>query len=63
MNAFISNGGGGTAWYGQPHTGRLTRYRLNGLPMDSPGFYLYIKDGDDIWNPSFLGFVEWLCKG
>ena len=54
MNAFISNGAGGTVWYDQPHTGRLTRYRLNGLPMDSPGFYLYIKDGADIWNPSFF---------
>jgi cellobiose phosphorylase len=62
MNAFISNGGGGTAWYGQPHTGRLTRYRLNGLPMDSPGFYLYIKDGDDIWNPSFFPTMTKLDK-
>jgi N,N'-diacetylchitobiose phosphorylase len=54
LNAFISNSAGGTAWYNQPHTGRLTRYRMNGLPMDSPGFYLYIKDGDETWNPSFF---------
>ncbi|MFZ4572406.1 MAG: hypothetical protein ACOYM0_14855, partial [Bacteroidales bacterium] len=66
MNAFISNGAGGTVWYDQPHTGRLTRYRLNGLPMDSPGFYLYIKDGADIWNPSFFPAMEypefWECR-
>ena len=66
MNAFISNGAGGIAWYDQPHTGRLTRYRLNGLPMDSPGFYLYIKDGVDIWNPSFFPTMKkldsWECR-
>jgi cellobiose phosphorylase len=66
LNAFISNGAGGTAWYDQPHTGRLTRYRLNGLPMDAPGFYLYIKDGADIWNPSFFPAMRkldfWECR-
>lgn len=66
MNSFISNGAGGTVWYDQPHTGRLTRYRLNGLPMDSPGFYLYIKDGADIWNPSFFPAMKypefWECR-
>ncbi len=66
LNAFISNGAGGTAWYSQPHTGRLTRYRLNGLPMDSPGFYLYIKDGSEIWNPSFFPSMQtldsWECR-
>ena len=54
LNTFISNGAGGAAWYDQPHTGRLTRYRLNGLPMDSPGFYLYIKDRNETWNPSYF---------
>jgi len=66
LNMFISNGAGGTAWYDQPHTGRLTRYRLNGLPMDGPGFYLYIKDGEDIWNPSFFPTMNktdsWECR-
>ena len=66
MNAFISNGAGGTAWYGQPHTGRLTRYRLNGLPMDSPGFYLYIRENGDLWSPSFFPVMKplerWVCR-
>jgi N,N'-diacetylchitobiose phosphorylase len=66
LNAFISNGAGGTAWYDQAHTGRLTRYRLNGLPMDAPGFYLYIKDGSDTWNPSFFPTMRelefWECR-
>ncbi len=66
LSAFISNGAGGTAWYGQPHTGRITRYRLNGLPMDSPGYYLYVKDGGECWNPSFFptmtGLDSWQCR-
>jgi cellobiose phosphorylase len=62
LNMFISNGAGGTAWYEQPHTGRLTRYRLNGMPVDSPGFYLYIRDNMDIWNPSYFPSMAELNK-
>jgi cellobiose phosphorylase len=32
---------------------RLTRYRYNNIPMDSNGRYLYIKDGDSVWNPTW----------
>lgn len=54
LDAFISNRAGGTAWYKQPHTGRLTRYQYQALPEDSPGFYLYIKENGTVWNPSFM---------
>lgn len=54
LHAFISQGAGGTAWFREPAHGRLTRYRFNGLPVDSPGFYLYIKDGAQVWNPSYF---------
>lgn len=54
LDAFISNRAGGTVWYEQPHTGRLTRYQYQALPEDSPGFYLYIKENDTVWNPSFM---------
>ena len=54
LDAFVSNRAGGTVWYKQPHTGRLTRYQYQALPEDSPGFYLYIKENDTIWNPSFM---------
>lgn len=53
LQAFISQGAGGTGWFREPVHGRLTRYRFNGLPVDSPGFYLYIRDGETLWNPSF----------
>ncbi|MHB9026083.1 MAG: GH36-type glycosyl hydrolase domain-containing protein [Armatimonadota bacterium] len=53
LYAFISQAAGGVAFYREPAEGRLTRYRFNGLPVDSPGFYLYIQDGETTWNPSF----------
>ena len=29
------------------------RYRYNNVPLDSNGRYLYVKDGESIWNPSW----------
>ncbi len=54
LQAFISQGAGGTAWFREPVHGRLTRYRFNGLPADAPGFHLYIRDGKSLWNPSYF---------
>ncbi|NLO73707.1 MAG: hypothetical protein GX100_06295 [candidate division WS1 bacterium] len=53
LYAFLSQTAGGVAFYHEPAEGRLTRYRFNGLPVDSPGFYTYVQDGKDIWNPSY----------
>jgi cellobiose phosphorylase len=47
----ISNTAGGYCFYQDARMRRLTRYRYNNIPMDSNGRYLYIKDGDSIWNP------------
>lgn len=47
----ISNTAGGYSFYLDAKLRRLTRYRYNNIPMDSNGRYLYIKDGDAIWNP------------
>ena len=54
LQAFISQAAGGCAWYAEPVHGRITRYRFNGAPVDSPGFYLYLREGQSIWNPSFF---------
>lgn len=55
LDAFVSNRAGGTLWYEQPHTGRISRYRFIGLPDDTPGFYLYVKENDGrIWSPSYM---------
>jgi cellobiose phosphorylase len=47
----ISNTAGGYSFYQDSRLRRLTRYRYNNIPMDGNGRYLYIKDGDDVWNP------------
>lgn len=49
----ISNTAGGYAFYRDAKLRRLTRYRYNNVPLDSNGRYLYVKDGDTVWNPSW----------
>ena len=49
-----SNTGGGYCFYKDAKLLRLTRYRYNDVPMDINGKYLYIKDGDTVWNPGWM---------
>ena len=49
----VSNTAGGYCFYRDARLRRLTRYRYNNVPLDSNGRYLYIKDGDTIWNPGW----------
>jgi cellobiose phosphorylase len=49
----ISNTAGGYSFYRDARLRRLTRYRYNNVPLDSNGRYLYIRDGDDLWSPSW----------
>ena len=54
MHAFVSQVGGGMAWWLSPMMFRLTRYRFYHLPVDSPGFYIYIRMEDGtVWSPAF----------
>jgi cellobiose phosphorylase len=50
--ATISNNGGGISYYKSPLHGRITRYRINDVPPDRPGKYLYVKDKDsgETWS-------------
>jgi len=47
----ISNTSGGYCFYQDSRLRRLTRYRYNNIPLDSNGRYIYIRDGDSVWNP------------
>ncbi|KAA3616899.1 MAG: glycosyl transferase [Calditrichaeota bacterium] len=47
----ISNTAGGYCFYQDSRLRRLTRYRYNSIPLDSNGRYIYIADGDSVWNP------------
>lgn len=54
LHAFVSQAGGGFAWWRSPTIFRLTRYRQYNLPIDSPGFYVYIKPaGAAAWSPTW----------
>lgn len=54
LSAMVSHAGGGFVWYKAPDKFRLTRYRHNQLPTDTPGFYIYIKEENgEVWSPAF----------
>lgn len=48
----ISNNGGGMSYHKNPLHGRITRYRINDIPPDRPGKYIYLKDldSDELWS-------------
>lgn len=49
----ISNTGGGYCFYKDSRYRRITRYRYNNIPVDGNGRYLYIQDGETVWNPGW----------
>ena len=54
MHAFVSQAGGGMTWWLSPMAFRISRYRFYNLPIDSPGFYIYIRmENGEIWSPTF----------
>jgi cellobiose phosphorylase len=54
LHAFVSQAGGGFLWQGEAPNCRLTRYRMHHLPIDSPGFYVYIRRSDGtVWSPTW----------
>ncbi|AFN74812.1 glycosyltransferase 36 [Melioribacter roseus P3M-2] len=40
----VSNNAGGISYIKSPLHGRITRYRINDVPSDRPGKYIYVKD-------------------
>jgi len=54
IHALASQAGGGFVWWRSPLTYRLTRYRHHHQPIDSPGFYVYLREEDgEVWSPAF----------
>lgn len=53
--ATISNNAGGISYFKNPLHGRITRYRINDVPPDRPGKYIYVKDNDtkEFWTLSW----------
>nr|MCR5101154.1 glycosyl transferase [Butyrivibrio sp.] len=51
--SLISNTCGGYSFYKDAKLLRLTRYRYNNVPYDNNGKYIYIKNGNSVWNPGW----------
>jgi N,N'-diacetylchitobiose phosphorylase len=51
----LSHNGGGYSYYRSPQYGRVTRFRPNGVPVDRPGRYVYLRDDSDgdFWSISW----------
>jgi N,N'-diacetylchitobiose phosphorylase len=51
----ISHNAGGYSFYQNAEHKRITRFRANGIPLDRPGHYVYLRDDDtgDYWSVSW----------
>lgn len=51
----LSHNGGGYSYYKSSQQGRITRFRPNGVPLDRPGHYVYLRDDadGDFWSVSW----------
>ena len=47
MCAVVNHTAGGYLFKGSPEYHRVTRFRGNGVPMDRPGFSVYLRDNED----------------
>ena len=55
MGAVISHNAGGYCWLDSPQFHRITRFRPDGVPMDFPGHYVYLRDAEtgEYWSVSW----------
>ena len=55
MCTVISNNAGGYSFFKSPEHHRITRFRPNGVPLDRPGHYIYIRDDEtgEYWSVSW----------
>jgi N,N'-diacetylchitobiose phosphorylase len=51
----LSHNAGGYSFYKSPQHHRMTRFRANGVPLDRPGRYVYLRDDDsgEHWSLSW----------
>lgn len=55
MYGVFNHTAGGYLLYKSPEYHRITRFRPNGVPMDGPGHYVYLRDDEtgDFWTISW----------
>lgn len=47
MAAVVNHTAGGYSFYKSPEYHRISRFHGNSIPMDRPGYYVYIRDNED----------------
>ncbi|TCL67327.1 N,N'-diacetylchitobiose phosphorylase [Hydrogenispora ethanolica] len=64
MCAVISHNAGGYAFFEQAQHHRITRFRPNGVPLDRPGHYVYLRDDEtgEYWSVSWQPVGKDLTK-
>ena len=70
MGAVVSHNAGGYCWLDSPQFHRITRFRPNGVPMDFPGHYVYLRDDETgkywsvSWQPAGgdLKAAQYTCR-
>ncbi|MDR0821631.1 MAG: N,N'-diacetylchitobiose phosphorylase [Oscillospiraceae bacterium] len=70
MCGVLNHTAGGYLFYKTPEYHRITRFRGNGVPMDRPGHYVYIRDDDtgEYWSISWqpvglpLDKAKYVCR-
>ncbi|BDF69407.1 N,N'-diacetylchitobiose phosphorylase [Oscillospiraceae bacterium] len=66
--AVVNQTAGGYLFYQSPEYHRITRFRPNGVPMDRPGHYIYIRDDDTgeywsvSWQPCGGDLKDYRCR-
>jgi len=60
----LSHNAGGYSFYKHAEHQRVTRFRPNGVPLDRPGHYVYLRDDDsgDYWSVSWQPVGKDLSK-
>ena len=55
MCTVLSHNGGGYSYYKSSQYGRISRFRQNGVPLDRPGHYVYVRDNadGDYWSSAW----------
>jgi len=64
MCTVLGHNGGGYSFYESAERGRITRFRANGVPLDRPGHYVYLRDDEegDYWSASWQPVGKQLSK-
>ena len=68
MYGVFNHTAGGYLLYKTPEYHRITRFRPNGVPMDGPGHYVYIRDDDTgeywsiSWQPVGKDKAKYSCR-